>query len=1214
MVTGMRRDGMHGLLGLVMTVLMGLGGPALALDPARRVTQYSHDTWKDEDGLPQNTGFALAQTRDGYLWVATWEGLARFDGVHFTVYDRRNTPELRDEVIRALVEDASGTLWVGTGRGLLSYREGRFQRMAPAGPGEVEVSSLVRASDGGLWVGAQEGLFYVRDGQSQRYGTAEGLPADWVHALRVDHDGVLWVGTAKGLARLSKGRVEPVRLPGGAARAAVRALLEGHDGSMWIGTDVGLMRLREGQARLFTPRDGLPDDKVTALAEDRDGNLWVGTDTGGLARLSGGAFSVLGPKQGFSSSAVLSLLEDREGSLWVGTMMGGLSRLRDAPFVTFGQPEGIQDDLTSVVLEDRQGAVWVGSFSGGVTRLKDGEATHFGPEQGLPHANVRSMYEDREGHLWVGTTGGAFRYDGRSFTRVGREQGLEDEQIYSLFSDSRGDVWFGTGSGLSRLRQGTFTHFGAEQGGPSGAALPVVTMAEDSEGTLWFGSSGGLYRLSGDTFTRYTSADGLTGNRVLDLYADPRGGLWVASGSGLTLLRGGRFTRFTTAQGLYEDLVLRVLEDSKGFLWMSSNRGIFRVPRRELEEVAEGLRALVRPVFFDRRDGMRSSECNGGLFPAGWRSRDGRLWFPTLRGVVAVDPDRMVVRRPPAEPRLEEVRVQGRPVPPSDKLVLEPGQRDVEFRFTALSLGDSTRLSLRYRLLGHDADWVDAEDRRTVSYTNLSPGEYRFVVTAANRDGEWTEPGAVVELSVVPRFRETLAFYALCVLGVGALALGGYALQMSRLKRRERWLEARVDERTRELAAANRELDENLRALRQAQSQLVQAGKMAAVGTLAAGVGHEINNPLAYIVSNLEYALAESSALGRELPAGAPGRRRLEDIDRVLGEARHGADRVRRIVQDLKTFSRGDEDARGPVDLHAVLDSAAKLAGGELAPRARLVKEYADSGWVDGNESRLAQVFLNLLINAAQALPEGHSMSNEVRLVTRRDGARMVAEVRDTGCGIPPAVMGRIFDPFFTTKPVGVGTGLGLALCHRFITAMGGEIAVESEQGKGTVVRVTLRAAAAPVSPSQGVRQMQQEQEGARVRGRVMIVDDDVMVSSALRRTLAREHDVEVVTSSRQALELLKGPKGTEVDVILCDLMMPDLTGMDLHADLSAAAPGVARRMVFVTGGAFTPAARAFMDTVQNARVDKPFDPQKLREQVREWVAKARSAEPGQAA
>ncbi len=369
--------------------------------------------------------------------------------------------------------------------------------------------------------------------------------------------------------------------------------------------------------------------------------------------------------------------------------------------------------------------------------------------------------------------------------------------------------------------------------------------------------------------------------------------------------------------------------------------------------------------------------------------------------------------------------MQGRPVPPAGKLVLEPGQRDVEFRFTALSLGDSTRLPLRYRLVGHDPEWVDAEERRTVSYTHLPPGDYRFEVTAANRDAVWTEPGVTVELTLVPRFHETLWFYALCVLGVGAAGTGLYALRVGRLKARERWLEARVEERTRELAMANRELDENLRALRQAQSQLVQAGKMAAVGTLAAGVGHEINNPLAYIVSNLEFASAEAAVLGRELPAGTPGGKRLEDMERALREALHGAERVRRIVQDLRTFSRGDEEARGPVDLHAVLDSAAKLAANELRPRARLVKEYGDFAWVDGNEPRLAQVFLNLIINAAQAFPEGQVALHEVRLVTLRAGERVVAEVQGHRVWYSPGGDGAHLRPLLHHQTGGGGDGVG---------------------------------------------------------------------------------------------------------------------------------------------------------------------------------------------
>ncbi|WP_410478098.1 ATP-binding protein [Myxococcus sp. MxC21-1] len=312
-----------------------------------------------------------------------------------------------------------------------------------------------------------------------------------------------------------------------------------------------------------------------------------------------------------------------------------------------------------------------------------------------------------------------------------------------------------------------------------------------------------------------------------------------------------------------------------------------------------------------------------------------------------------------------------------------------------------------------------------------------------------------------PKLWQRTGFWLLCVLGVGILGVSVYLLRVGQLKDRERWLAERVKDRTQALARANAELEANMRTLRQAQAQLVQTGRLAAVGQLAAGVGHEINNPLAYIVSNLEHASEEADALARELDGTRDVGARLKDVNQALRDALLGADRVRRIVQDLKMFSRPDDEKQGPVELHAVLDSAVKIAMGELRPRAKLVRDYGDVPRVEGNEARLAQVFLNLLINAAQALPEGQAESNEVRLVTRRglDG-RVVTEVRDTGSGISPELLGRIFDPFYTTKPVGVGTGLGLSLCHAYLTAMGGTIAVDSEAGRGSVFRVTLRAAA----------------------------------------------------------------------------------------------------------------------------------------------------------
>jgi PAS domain S-box-containing protein len=375
---------------------------------------------------------------------------------------------------------------------------------------------------------------------------------------------------------------------------------------------------------------------------------------------------------------------------------------------------------------------------------------------------------------------------------------------------------------------------------------------------------------------------------------------------------------------------------------------------------------------------------------------------------------------------------------------------------------------------------------------------------------------------------------------------------------------------------------------RQLQTRLSLADRMASMGTLAAGIAHEINNPLAFVITNLGF-------LSEEL-ARQPTLR--EEPRSLLNEARDGAERVRRIVHQLKTFSRPDEERLEPVDPHAVLDSAAVLAANEIRHRARLVREYGPVPRVLGDEGRLCQVFLNLMVNAAHAIPEGAAERNEIRLVTRvgADG-RVVVEVRDTGGGIPKDVLGRIFDPFFTTKPVGVGTGLGLAICHGIVTRMGGDITVESEPGRGTTVRVVLPATEARAVPEQ--KPVQAAPTAAPQRGRVLIVDDEPAVGRALRRIL-REHDVELATSGRQALERLRAD--SSFHAVLCDVMMPDLGGKDLYEAVRSGGTGLEQRFVFVSGGAFTPGAREFLARVPNTTLEKPFDEAAVKRVVRELV------------
>lgn len=376
------------------------------------------------------------------------------------------------------------------------------------------------------------------------------------------------------------------------------------------------------------------------------------------------------------------------------------------------------------------------------------------------------------------------------------------------------------------------------------------------------------------------------------------------------------------------------------------------------------------------------------------------------------------------------------------------------------------------------------------------------------------------------------------------------------------------------------------------ESQIMVSDRMASVGMLAAGVAHEINNPLASVMANVELAMREVAQLEARIGP-------LGELAEELRDAREAAERVRQIVKDLRIFSRAEQEERGPVDVERVMESTLRMAWNEIRHRAHLVRHYERVPPVDANESRLGQVFLNLVVNAAQAIAEGDADRNEIRVSTRQDEQRrVITEVSDTGPGIPPEVMRHLFSPFVTTKPPGVGTGLGLSICHRLITGLGGEISVDSEPNRGTTFTITLPPARVPLE-TRGESCEAAVPSSAR-RGRVLVVDDEPLVGQTIRRGLRTEHDVSVVQRARDAFALVTD--GARFDVILCDLMMPDLTGMDLYAELLQTAPEQAERMVFLTGGAFTPRARQFLDQVENHRVEKPFDMTHLRAIVKDRV------------
>jgi len=785
-----------------------IASSAAALDPARAVTQYRHDAWNTGEGLPQSSVESIAQTPDGYLWLGTQEGLARFDGIRINVFDKSNTRALRHNRVTALLADHEGSLWVGTeGGGLARLRNREWTVPNDLGLPNQRVRSIAEDAEGTVWVGTDEGLVRLNSGSPPRDPAWDPRLRGKIYALHAGKDG-LFIGVKDGLLSFRRGASKPKELHG-LPPGQVRSLWQDQGGTLWAGTVHGLFERRSGQTEFSLAHPFLKDRIVTSIRRDRNGSLWVGTEMAGLFRVSGSSVATLDKRRGLSNDQVLSLLEDREGNLWVGTQDGGVNRLSDGKFKSFSSAEGLAGDIAWPVLGDRDGSMWIGTKAGGLSRFQGGQFTTYSTREGLSSDSVQSLAQDAEGSLWIGTrNAGLNRLRDGVFTRYSKRQGLPFDSVSALLASKDGGLWIGArGGGLSRLKDGAFTTWTTREGLPNDV---IHFIHEARDGTLWLATDGGgLVRFQGGRFEAFSTKDGLSSAIVNVIHEDAQGTLWIGTfGGGLNRrLPDGRFTSYTTSEGLYDDAIFSILEDGQGRLWMSCNKGIFRVDKRDLDDLDNKVIPRLHPVAYGVEDGMKNRECNGANQPPAWKDSGGRLWFPTIEGVTMVDPNHLAGNEIPPPVNLEQIVVDGRLVAPREGLTLAPGVLNLEFHYVAPSFVAPARVRYRYLLEGIDAEWVEAGARRVAYYSRLPPGHYRFRVAAANDEGVWNETGAALAFGLRPRLYQTPWFYAVCGLALAGVVWGGDRLRVRRVRTREEALERLVEERTRALAEANLRLE-----------------------------------------------------------------------------------------------------------------------------------------------------------------------------------------------------------------------------------------------------------------------------------------------------------------------------------------------------------------------------------------------------------------------
>jgi len=1012
-------------------LLLGCG-QASGLDPRTQLDEYTKQVWNTESGLPQDSVHAMLQTADGFLWIGTEGGLARFDGYQFRSFDRESTPALAGNDIRCLLEDHSGALWIGTASGLTRLKDGRTQEFGPGDgvpPGAIR--TLLESGDGRLWILTVGGVAvapveHINVGKIsfQPLSQRDGILGGDVLSLANDSGNGVWIGTSQALNHLGRSRTDHglVATIGKDVNAITNVV--GRPGAILVASANGVFQVEEGVATLLTKREmlpiggvrtllstrdgiwlvgrssvtligpkstqtfaagaALPGTQVLTITEDRDHAVWIGTNSG-LARFWNGQMQSVGGKS--DSAAVLSIFEDKDGDLWVGTETAGVSVLRARAFEVLKGSMGTGERAATSVVQAADGGLWVGTDGEGLIHLeaKQSGSHTYTARAGLASDTVLAIATSATGDLWAGTPDGlSLLRDGhwRTFTSA---DGLTDDLVRSVLVTHDGATWIGSRHGVTRWKDGVATKLTAAQGLGSDLVGPML---EDTAGNLWIGTSHGLSRLHAESLKNYTVADGLPSNTITSLEASTDGALWVGTnGQGLARWDGKKFFSYANAVTLPHE-IYALLKDRFGFLWMLSDRGIFRASIAELDLFRVDQKTDIAIAPYGAADGLPLVETATIGYPAAWKLTDGRLAFATRRGIVLVEPSRLSLVVDPPHVVLEDITVDDKNVTAEEMASLPSGRLHFSFSFAGIHLVAPQRVQYRYMVEGLDHTWVDAGTRRVVYYTSIPHGRYRFLVSARTAGGTW---GPVTELpfELRPHFYQTAWFGVLLALLVAGIVIIIYRLRVRTLR-----------------------------------------GRFDAVAAERNRLAREIHDTLAQSFVAVSMRL---ETMAQMLRASSGIQSCREQLDQTRTLVREGLEEARRSIWDLR--SEGPEAQSLPARL------------------ARLVRETTDQGTAirlentgvyrvlrQSTEDELYRIAQEAMTNAIR---HANALTIWLRLNYSLD--RVSLEVVDDGVG---------FDA--SKGPTTEGGHFGLAGIHERARILKAEVMLESVPGEGTSMRVSI--------------------------------------------------------------------------------------------------------------------------------------------------------------
>lgn len=780
-----------------------LSFPLTGLNPKIPLQQSMQTNWTAKDGLPSNSVNDIIQDRAGYIWIGTFNGLVRFDGINFVTFSKYDGHGFESNSVTSLLEDPEKNLWIGTnGQGIARYSNDKFTMFNNSDLKDKVIKSLSMDKSGSLWIGTGNGL--LRSDQLGNTTTPlNGMFNEKsIEVIYHDPDGLLWISTTEGGVALYSGEIQK-KIPAlnKIYNIGISSVLKDKGENVWIGTkNNGLFLMKNGFLSSFKDHNDFKAKTITHILQGIYGCVWIGTDSG-LFKYNNNKFHRYSEDNGLSNNQVSKIMEDKEGNIWIATSRGGVNKLSDGKFITLTSKQGLVHNKVNSVFQESNNVYWIGT-DGGLSILSNGKFSRLNITDYLKGIRIRHINKDSTGKFWISTYSdlGIVTFKNGKIGNYTSGSGLASDRCRVSIEDHKGNIWIGTSNGLNVIYKnkkiGTFTKIDGLSNNY------ILSIFEDSGKNLWIATNGGgISVFRNGKFDILDTEDGLASNIIFRVYEDSDNIMWISTSNGLSRYDHKGFFNYSEMNGLPENAVFQVIEDGKGRLWVISESGIHIVNKSTLNQIAAGSEKFTKVTLYNNLDGLLDSPT-----PVSWaiKSNDGMNWFPTLMGIASIDTLNIPINEKPPPLLIEMVQIDKKGYSPPQIKVLSPNYKRLTFVFTALSYVIPHKVQYIYKLEGFDEKWSELTTKREVSYTTLPPGEYTFRVKAVNNDGIWNTGDVNIEFMQKPVFYKTLWFDILVVLvliGIIALFLG---LRIRTLRKRGLELEKQVAERTKELETTDR--------------------------------------------------------------------------------------------------------------------------------------------------------------------------------------------------------------------------------------------------------------------------------------------------------------------------------------------------------------------------------------------------------------------------